>query len=344
MDVEYTWLQATWFVLLGVLLAGYAVLDGFDLGVGILHPLARTDRDRRIFLNCIGPIWDGNEVWLITFGGALFAAFHYAYAAIFSGFYTAFMLLLFALIFRAVSIELRSKMSSPAWRRFWDFTFFGGSLLATVLFGVAVGNAIVGLPIDEKGNFLGSFLDWLKPYPLMTGLLTVAMFVMHGALYLVLKTPEGELHERLRGWMWHTWGIFLVVYILTSFYTLIAVERAVPNFKQAPWAVLVVVLNVLAIANIPRAIWLNKSGQAFISSCVNIIALVTLFSLTLWPNLVTASNDPANSLTISRAASSEKTLGIMLIIAIIGLPLVLAYTVTIYWTFRGKVELGKFSY
>lgn len=342
--MDYTWLQATWFLLIGVLLAGYAVLDGFDLGVGILHLLGRSDRDRRVFLNAIGPIWDGNEVWLITFGGALFAAFPYAYASIFSGFYTAFMLLLFALIGRAVSIEFRSKMKSPGWRTVWDWGFFGSSLLATLLFGVAVGNAIMGIPIDAQGDFTGTFWSLVKPYPVMTGLLAVALFAMHGALYLVLKTPEGELHDRLRGWTWHTWGIFLVLYILTTMYTLIAVERAVPNFQQFPWAGLVVVLNVLAIANIPRAIHANKSGQAFISSCVTIVALVTLFSLALWPNLVTASNDPANSLTIARAASSEKTLWIMLIIAIIGMPLVLSYTTAVYWTFRGKVEIGKYSY
>ncbi len=342
--IDFTWLQATWFVIIGVLLAGYAVLDGFDLGVGILHPLARGDRERRIFINSIGPIWDGNEVWLITFGGALFAAFHLAYASIFSGFYTAFMLLLLALIARAVSIEFRSKMSAAGWRRFFDWGFCLSSLVATLLFGVAVGNAMIGIPIDELGNFQGTFFSLLQPYAVLTGLLAVSLFAMHGALYLVLKTPEGELHDRVRGWIWHTWGVFMVLYMLTTMYTLIDVERAVPNFREFPWAAGVVVLNVLAIANIPRAVYQNKPAQAFLSSCVTIVALVCLFSLALWPNLVTASNDPANSLTVARAASSEKTLGIMLIVAIIGMPLVLTYTFAVYWTFRGKVELGEHSY
>ena len=171
-------LHGVWFFILGVLLAGYAVLDGFDLGVGILHWLARTDRDRRLFINAIGPIWDGNEVWLITFGGALFAAFPAAYATIFSGFYTPFMALLFALIFRAVSIEFRSKMSSPRWRRAWDASFCASSLVASFLFGVAVGNSMIGIPLNERGAFTGSLTDLLNPYALMAGLTVVAMFAI----------------------------------------------------------------------------------------------------------------------------------------------------------------------
>jgi len=337
-------IHVTWFVLLGVLLAGYAILDGFDLGVGILHPIARTDHERRIFINSIGPIWDGNEVWLITFGGALFAAFPEAYATLFSGFYLAFMALLFALIFRAVSIEFRSKVHAPAWRLAWDFGFCASSLLATILFGVAVGNTMIGIPLNQRGVFIGSFLDLLGPYPIALGLLSVAMFAMHGALYLHLKVPRGELHDRVASWAWHTWGVFLVLYILATMYTLIAVPRAVPNFDHAPWAAAIVVLNVLAIANIPRSLHAGKPGQAFISSSASIAALVFLFSMALWPNLVTASNNPAHSLTIYRAASSPRTLWIMFTIACIGVPLVLAYTVIIYWTFRRRVEIGERSY
>jgi cytochrome d ubiquinol oxidase subunit II len=337
-------LPATWFVLLGLLLAGYAVLDGFDLGVGILHPLARNDHERRVFLNAIGPIWDGNEVWLVTFGGALFAAFPEAYATIFSGIYTAFMLLLFALIFRAASIEFRSKLTSPGWRRAWDVGFFASSLLATVLFGVAVGNGMIGIPLNERGVFVGDFFDLLGPYPIMVGLLAVAMFAMHGALYLYLKVPQGELHARIGRWMWHTWGVFLVVYMLTTVYTLIAVPQAVANFERWPWAAAIVVVNVLAIANIPRAVYADRPAEAFLSSCVTILALVALFSMALWPNLVAARNHPEYSLTVYRAASGDKTLGIMLIIALIGMPLVIAYTTLVYWTFRRRVEIGPTSY
>ncbi|MDR3606225.1 MAG: cytochrome d ubiquinol oxidase subunit II [Oligoflexia bacterium] len=337
-------LNTLWFLLLGTLLAGYAVLDGFDLGVGILHPLAQNDHDRRVFFNSIGPIWDGNEVWLVTFGGALFAAFPEAYATVFSGFYIPFMLLLCALIFRAVSIEFRSKTRSRAWRAAWDYTFFLSSLTATLLFGVAVGNSILGVPLNERGVFTGTFIGLLRPYPLFLGFFTVAMFAMHGSLYLNLKIPHGELHNRMKDWIWHTWGTFLVLYILATIYTLVTIRHAIPNFENAPWSVLIVLANILAIANIPRATYRNRPGQAFLSSCVSIIALVALFGIALWPNLVTASNHPENSLNIYRAASSEKTLRIMMTIACIGIPLVLTYTSIVYWTFRRRVVIEKNSY
>jgi len=342
--VDWTTLAVIWFAIEGVLLIGYAILDGFDLGVGILHPFVPADdRERRIAMNAIGPLWDGNEVWLVTFGGALFAAFPAAYASAFSGFYTAFMLLLAALIFRAVSMEFRSKVASDRWRRFWDFSFFGGSTVATLLFGVAVGNAMLGVPLDALGNFTGGLRDQLNPYAILVGLMTVALFAMHGGLFLYLKT-EGEFQTRLRDWMWRSWGLFLVAYMLTTMYTLALVPRATTNFEHWPWAALVVVANVLAVANIPRALHWGRPGEAFVSSCAVIATLIMLFGLALYPNLITASNDAANSVTVFTAASSPKTLTIMLIIALIGMPFVLAYTGIIYWTFRGKVRLDDHSY
>lgn len=342
--MEWQTLAIVWFVLEGVLLAGYAILDGFDLGVGILHPFVpRTDEEKRISINSIGPLWDGNEVWLVTFGGALFAAFPEAYASVFSGFYTAFFLLLVALIFRAVSMEFRGKIDSPAWKRFWDWGFFGGSSLATLLFGVAVGNAMIGLPLDERGNFLGTLADQLGPYPLLVGLMTLAMFAMHGGLFLYLKT-EGDFQARLRDWMWRSFGFFLVTYMLATMYTIALVPQATANFRSYPWMAVIIVINVLAVANVPRCLYWKKPAMAFASSCVIIATLVGLFGLALFPNLVTASNDPANSVTIFSAASSAKTLGIMLIIAAIGMPFVLAYSTVIYWTFRGKVKLSDTSY
>ena len=342
-------LNLVWFILLGILLIGYAILDGFDLGVGILHPIARTDTERRLFMNSIGPIWDGNEVWLITFGGALFAAFPEAYATVFSGFYLAFMLLLLALIFRAVSLEFRSKNKSTLWRAFWDYAFFGSSLLATLLFGVAVGNSIVGLPLDQNGIYLGGFWNLISVYTVLTGLLAVSMFAMHGAIYLYLKT-EGQVQERLQPWMWRLWGIFLTLYILATIMTLVEVPEAAQNVRDYPWAALVVILSVLGIANIPRTLFNKKYGQAFLSSAATIAGLSGLFMLALFPNLVVASNDPemgsvvTNSLTIYNAASSQKTLGIMFLIAVLGMPLVLLYTSAVYWSFRGKVTLGEHSY
>ncbi len=336
-------LNLLWFVLLGVLLAGYAILDGFDFGVAMLSPIARTDEERRIILNSIAPIWDGNEVWLVTFGGALFAAFPEAYATIFSGFYEAFMIVLFCLIFRAVSIEFRSKVKSKAWRRAWDAAFFASSLTAAFVFGIGVGAATVGIPLDQRGIFIGHFIDELKFYPLLVGVLTVAMFLMHGAIFLYLKT-DGPLHERLYGWMWRGFGFFLVMYLFTTVVTLVEIPRATKVFREFPWAWSIVLLNILAIANIPRAIFRRKPLYAFISSCATIAALVALFGAVLFPNLVTSSPEPGHSLTIYNAASSQKTLGIMAIIALIGMPFVLTYTCIIYWTFRGKVKLDQHSY
>ncbi|MFA7237244.1 MAG: cytochrome d ubiquinol oxidase subunit II [Phycisphaeraceae bacterium] len=335
-----------WFILLGVLLTGYAILDGFDLGVGILHLFAaKDDRERRIMMNSIGPLWDGNEVWLVTFGGAMFAAFPGVYSSVFPGFYNAFMLLLLALIFRAVSMEFRSKLHSTGWRNIWDVGFFLSSLVATLLFGVAAGNALIGVRLDGHGDFTAGLLSQLNPYAVLVGLFTIAMFAMHGALYLYLKT-EGDLRERIRHWMWRMFGIFLVFYMLTTMYTLVKIPRATANFDQMPWAMLIVVLNVLAIANIPRCIYWGKPGQAFLSSCFSIAAFVFLFSIAMFPNLVTCSNNPGLSLTIGDddVRSSATTLRIMLLIAVLGLPCVLTYTAVIYWTFRGKVTMDAHSY
>lgn len=341
-------LNILWFGLLGVLLAGYAILDGLDLGVGILHLGARTDHERRVVLNSIGPIWDGNEVWLVTFGGAMFAAFPEAYATVFSGFYIAFMAVLFALILRAVSLEFRSKMEPSGWRSFWDGGFFVASLLAALLFGVAIGAVMIGVPLDARGIYAGSFWDLLFPsqlpfYPLLVGAMTVALLSMHGAIYLHLKT-EGDLQTRVRRWIWHGFGWFLVLYLLTTIITLVAIPQTTDNFSHFPWAWGVVILSVLAIGNVPRSLFTGRSGQAFISSSVLIICLVSLVGIALFPNLVTSSPNPEHSLTIYNAASSAKTLGIMGIIAAIGMPFVLAYTIAIYWTFRGKVRVSDHGY
>src|SRR5947208_4859538 len=220
--MEPTTLQLVWFGLVGVLMAGYAILDGFDLGVGILHLFARDDDERRILMNSIGPLWDGNEVWLVVFGGAVFAAFPRAYAAAFSGFYTPFMLLLVALIFRAVSMEFRSKQEMTWWRQAWDVSFCAASTLAAFLFGVAVGNCIAGLPLGPNGDFVRSvpLTEMLRPYPVLVGLFAVATFAMPGAIYLYLKT-EGELQQRVRRWMWRTFFVFLALYVLVSVFTLV---------------------------------------------------------------------------------------------------------------------------
>ncbi|TNE70685.1 cytochrome d ubiquinol oxidase subunit II [bacterium] len=332
-----------WFATLGVLLMGYAILDGFDLGVGIIHLTAKTDHERRIYMNSIGPLWDGNEVWLVTFGGALFAAFPDAYATAFSGFYLPFMLLLFGLIFRAVSLEFRSKQESLAWRKFWDGSFFVASTLVTFLFGVAVGNSIMGIPIGADKEFAGTLLDLLQPYSLLIGVLAIATFAMHGSIFLYLKT-EGETQERLHPLMWKTFGFFMVMYVLATIATLVGNPEVINNFKDYPSGWVIVLLNVLAIANIPRAIFQGKPFYAFISSSATIAALTFLFGAALFPNLMISSLKPEYSLTLYNAASSVKTLHLMQTIAFIGMPFVLTYTFIIYWVFRGKTKLNKFSY
>jgi cytochrome bd ubiquinol oxidase subunit II len=332
-----------WFFTLGVLLAGYGILDGFDLGVGIMHLFVRKDEERRILLNAIGPLWDGNEVWLVTFGGALFAAFPVAYATSFSGFYLPFMLLLFCLIFRAVGIEFRSKSESARWRSIWDGAFSLSSGTATFVFGVAVGNAMQGMPIGADGEFSGDTLDLLRPYPLLVGAFAVSVCAMHGSIYLYLKT-EGDLQARIHRWIWRTFSVFAVMYLLVSGATVATFPHVYRNFSTLPVAWVVVVLNALAVANIPRAIHLGRPLYAFVSSACTIAALTFLFGMALYPNLLVSSVDPAYSLTIYSAASSRKTLGLMRVIAFIGMPFVLGYTGLVYWVFRGKVKLGKSSY
>lgn len=336
-------IHIVWFALLGILLSGYAILDGFDLGVGILHLFAKTDDERRIFMHSIGPIWDGNEVWLVTFGGALFAAFPNAYAAAFSGYYLPFMILLSALIFRGVSMEFRSKHKAKAWRHFWDVTFSLSSGLISFLFGVAVGDTIQGLPIEAHGMFVGTLADVFRPYPILIGCLSVAVCAMHGSIYLYLKT-DGELQARLHSLMWKTFGFFLVAYMLSTVATLVQIPSAVANFEHYPLAWIVVVLNIFAVANIPRAIYLNRPGYAFLSSVASIFALTFLFGAALFPNLLISTLKPEWSLTIYTASSSEATLWLMFWIACLGMPFVLTYTAIVYWVFRGKVNLEEIVY
>lgn len=336
-------LNELWFVLLGVLLAGYAILDGFDLGVGVLHLFARKHEQRRVLLNAIGPFWDGNEVWLITFGGALFAAFPHAYATVFSGFYTAFMLLLFALIVRAVSVEFRSKKESAAWRQLWDVAFCLGSTLAAFLFGVAVGNALRGLPVGADMEFKGGFLDLLHPYPVLVGLLVVALFALHGALYLTLKTSD-SLQAQVKGWARRAFWIFVALYVLTTVYTVWDVPLALRNFRVHPWGWGVVALIALAVANIGFSLARQRPGWAFASSCLTSAGLVFLLGFALFPELVHSRLPGGKSLDIYNAASSPKTLAIMAGMAAVGMPLVLAYTAVVYRWFREKAELGKYSY
>ncbi len=336
-------LNIIWFVLVGVLLTGYAILDGFDLGVGALHLFVKKDEHRRLFLNSIGPVWDGNEVWLVTGGGALFAAFPEAYATVFSGFYLAFMLLLCSLIFRAVAIEFRSKEPWGWWRTMWDIAFCVGSVLSSFLIGVAMGNLVWGVPLDADHEFDGTFLGLLNPYALFLGVTTVVLFAMHGCIYLVMKN-DGEILEIVRGWVPGLIGLFITCYVLFNMITLVYVDRVLQVARDRPWILGVMLLDVLIVMNIPREIHKGRVFNAFLSSCAGMALLMATFGLSYFPYMVFSNPNPENSLTIYNAASSQKTLGNMLIIAAIGVPLVLAYTACIYWIFRGKTRVTVHSY
>tara|TARA_R100000027_G_scaffold18483_1_gene13322 strand:+ start:22296 stop:23321 length:1026 start_codon:yes stop_codon:yes gene_type:complete len=337
-------LPTFWFLLVGVLFTGYAMLDGFDLGVGALHLFTKTDDERRIMLNSIGPVWDGNEVWLVTGGGALFAAFPEVYATVFSGFYDAFMLLLFALIFRAVAIEFRSKQPGRFWRRAWDCGFAGGSVLSSFLIGVAMGNVVWGIPLDKSHEFTGNILTLLHPYSLLLGLTTVALFMMHGNIYLILKT-EGELQAKLGRWVKITIPIFMVLFLTVGLITPFLCPHIKTAFNERPIILtLFFTLALLLAFNIPREVHKKREFRAFLSSCGTMLSLMTLFAASVYPTMVFSTPNIENSLTIYNGSSTEKTLQFMMIVALIGVPIVLTYTASVYYIFRGKVVITEESY
>ena len=328
-----SFLQNAWFLLIGVLLAGYSVLDGFDLGVGALFPfLARTEEDKAVLTGAIGPVWDGNEVWLLAGGGALFAAFPPAYATVFSGFYLALMLVLFSLILRAVSLEFRAH--DPARRRFWEAAFVGGSALPALLFGVALGNVVQGVPLDARGEYAGTFFTLLRPLPLAFGVLGLAVFLVHGAAYAALKS-EGSLRYRarkaVRTLAWAAGAAFLLSFAAVLLYRPEAVRSLLA------WAFSALVWAGLGMA--ARAAKAGRDGRALTFSSTAFLGLWGMIGAIHYPNLVRAT-DPALSLTVANASSSPLTLKVMLIIALVGMPVVAGYTVFAYRVFKGKVRPG----
>ena len=336
-------LQAIWFLLVGVLIIGYAILDGFDLGVGVLHLFLKTDQERRISLNAIGPVWDGNEVWLLTGGGALFAAFPIVYATVFSGFYLALMLLLVALIFRAVSMEFRGKVDSPGWKKVWDWGFGIGSLLPAVLLGVAFGNILRGIPINQEGLFTGSFLGLLNPYSVLVGILSLTLFIMHGALYLTLKT-DGELQERMTRVASAFWVGTVALYALATSATIFVSPFLFEGMLSNPlfWVLFLLLLG--SVIALPVLLKAKRFFLAFLASSAMIASMIGLSAVSLFPRLVPSVTDLAYSLTIRNASSTPATLTVMLVIALIGMPIVIGYTFFIYRVFKGKVELTEASY
>jgi cytochrome bd ubiquinol oxidase subunit II len=332
-------LADVWFVLIAALLTGYAVLDGFDLGAGVLYPfIARNEDERAAVRNSIGPVWDGNEVFLIAGGGALFAAFPMVYAMTFSGFYLAIMLVLFGLIFRAVSIEFRHHDRS--WWRFWDAGFFLGSLVPALLVGVALGNVIRGVPLDGNGDYAGTFLELLNPYSLLVGVTGLALFVTHGAGWVAHKT-EGALQARAARARMGGFLLFAALAVVTTAVTFIAVPRASDNVTGS-WAgwLFIVVLGAALLYTLWQ-IGAQADFKAFLGSAAIIVALAGIAAVGNFPDIVPARDSaPETGLTVANSSSGDLTLTVMLIVTAIGLPLVIGYTIAVYRIFRGKVEAG----
>ncbi|NTW28496.1 MAG: cytochrome d ubiquinol oxidase subunit II [Coriobacteriia bacterium] len=329
-------LGVIWFVLLGVLFAGYAVLDGFDLGIGALYPfLGKSDADKRVMRRAIGPVWDGNEVWLLTAGGAMFAAFPAVYATVFSGFYLALMLVLFALIFRAVSVEFRAH--DEGWAKLWDGAFFLGSALPALLFGVAAGNILRGVPLAANGEFAGNFFTLLNPYALICGVFGLTAFIVQGASWLAVKS-SGDLHDRAVGvrstYSWVYIGLAAITFVGT--WTL--VPEAFSRLLGSPVGWLFGVLLLGSIVWGQLSIRRGQDLPAWLAASLSMVAMVGLWASAIFPRLVPALGNDALSLTIENSMSSQLALTAMLIIAIIGVPLVLYYVFLVYRAFWGKIS------
>lgn len=366
--VDYEILRLIWWLFLGVLLIGFAIMDGFDLGVATLLPfVARTDVERRIAINTVGPVWDGNQVWLILGGGAIFAAWPAIYAASFSGFYIAMFLVLATLILRPVGFEFRTKMPSPAWRTFWDYALFAGGLVPSLVFGVAFGNILQGVPFhidaDARVFYEGSGLfELLNPFGLLAGLVSVAMLATHGGVYLTLKT-EGAVQERARtvvrygalatvvlfllAGVWVAFGI--PGYVITSpvvtdgpsnplFKEVVRQSGAwLANYKAHPWTLAAPLLGVLGPLVAAALVAKGRAGTAFVASGVGILGVISTAGVSMFPFLMPSSIAPRASLTVWDASSSRLTLFVMLISTLIFLPIVLAYTGFVFRTLRGAV-------
>jgi len=332
-----------WFLVFGAVISGYAILDGFDLGAGALHLFLKKEQSRRIALNAIGPLWDGNEVWLVIGGGALFAGFPVAYAAIFSAFYVPFMIFMMGIIFRAVAIEFRSKEQMAWWRRTWDIAYCVSCIVIALSLGLMLGNVAYGLPLNEHKEFAGNSYSFFHPFTILVSITTLALFMTHGALFLTMKT-ENRLYAKLHILANNFTVFFVLSFVFTTLYTLLYVPHLSDYFKSHPAIFIIPIIMILAIANIPRQVKKGKFRYAFISSSITIALLLIMVAIEVFPNLLYSVSAPQNSITIHNAASSAKTMKILLIIALIGTPLVAIYTSFVFWTFKGKVKLDEASY
>lgn len=331
-------LNILWFILISILFTGFFFLEGFDYGVGILLPfMSKDDKKRRVVINTIGTFWDGNEVWLVTAGGAMFAAFPHWYATMFSGFYLALVFMLVALILRGVAFEFRSKKESPRWRNTWDWLLFAGSFIPAFLWGVAIANLIHGVPIDAEMNYIGGFFDLLNPYTIMGGLASVSLFTLHGAIFLNLKTTN-ELRDKSKQFaikLWFPTVILIFAFVIYGYFATDMFTRLGVNPGMAP------LLAGVALLISGWFVRKERSGWAFIMTGLTIaLSTITIF-IGLYPRVMVSSLNEAWSLTIYTASSSEYTLTVMSIIALIFFPIVLVYQGWTYWVFRKRISLDS---
>ena len=333
-----------WFLVIGGLFSGYAILDGFDFGAGAWHLFFKKDHSRRIAMNAVGPVWDGNEVWLVIGGGALFAGFPVMYATFFSSMYIPFMLFLVFLILRGISIEVRGKEEWAWWRNMFDIIYSVSSIMLAFLLGVVLGNVLQGLAIGPNYQYQGAgFFEFLNPYSLLTGFTTLFLFMTHGAIYLLVKT-EGRLFAKLTILMKRGLILFMVFFGITTMYTLLYIPHLSDDFKANPILFVAPLITFLSIANVPRLANKKRYKRAFIFSSITIASMLVLVAIELYPTLLFSTVDPQYNIDIYNAASSEGSMENMLIIVTIGTPLVLGYTYFVYRTFRGKVQLDETSY
>ena len=337
-------LQTWWFLVVGALFIVYAILDGFDFGVGAWHLFLDKKKERRIALNAIGPVWDGNEVWLVIGGGSLFAGFPVVYATLLSSMYIPFILFFVFVIFRAVSIEFRGKEKMTWWLKTWDISYSVSNIMLAFLLGVVLGNVLQGIPVGENFIYQGKgFFEFLNIYPLLVGVSTLFLFMTHGAIYLILKT-EGALYDKLTVFVNRAVFLFIVAFGITTLYTVIFIPRLLDEFISNPVLFSIPLAAFLSIANIPRLTAKKKYLSAFMFSSLTICLLLIIAGINFYQTLLLSTIDDKYSLSIYNAASSEKTLRIMLTMVAVGSPLVIAYTVFVYRTFRGKVKIEETSY
>jgi cytochrome d ubiquinol oxidase subunit II len=325
-------LTTVWFILIAVLWTGYFVLEGFDFGVGMLMPVLGRGEDgevrKRVMLNTIGPVWDGNEVWLLTAGGATFAAFPEWYATMFSGLYLPLLIILVALIVRALGFDYRGKTDDPTWRKRWDYAIFFGSALPALLWGVALTNVVMGLPINAQMEYTGNFFTLLNPVALIGGLTTVALFLTHGAIFIALKT-EGDIRHEARAVALKTGAVAALLAVI------LLVSVNVSTGSLASW--ITAIVAAVALLSGLFAISQGREGWAFVGTFIAIGAAVATLFLALFPDVMPSTTNPAYSLTSTNASSTELTLTIMTWVAAIFTPIVLLYTSWTYWTFRRRI-------